>query len=1798
MELINNRYRTIKRTAQEELASIYLVEDLWDKNKKLQLNLLHSRNVTPAVIDYFSAEFIRISSLKNNYILGDFHFNRLTHVNNRRKQDIEYFYANEYIKNLDSLSIHWDDMTFDQLIKIFIDVCRGITYLHIKGHAYEGITIENIMYNPITETVKLKSVATVRIETQLKHKECSEVQSLGLSQTPSELDISIKTDLYDLGVLLLSLLTRKDITLFPARELSNLEVQLTDRPSDLPKLLPIIRELLKEPANILFENVQDIVAQLNKALHTNYHVIEPHLFERLNFHTKLINQEEVFSKIDATIESISRYEISKKSMLLSGSIGAGKTRILQEIEFLYNLKGIDVYSAFTLDNSNGNNSRFWTGMLRKLMMDCDIKVYDEYEADLKVIFPELADKHTVKDEIIPMHKTKHHIVKRIASFVRDSIQDRFTMFLIDNIQLASDFTLKLLLEISDVLQKENTIFILSYNDTELNSSAYFRSFIRGLIRRNEGLHMEVESLTEEETAELIKEALSISYMPVKLARRMYSITDGNPLFINEKLKSFRNRKIIYVNDSTGEWMINLPEVGNYNSIQLPSSLAQVMNDQVEELDSKSRAALEKIAIYTSPKPLEFWKEVLEISLEETVDILQSLINQSILRTVIDDATALYGFKSKMLQRIFNGLLAAEIKQEEYGKAALLLEKQGDIRLYDEMIDHFEQANQPDKVKYYALKNADEMRRMNDINSMFANLKKALIYVQDNQEKIDVLIEIGDKYLERDDKDTAYIYFKQAEDMLEGSDDKALIVALYLRLVEIEIYFVELDVASKYLKQVKEILATKSCAHSKLVFKRVSALYAAYTGELEESKALCLEIIAQAADEVLIAGAKQQLARTYTYVGNKTEEAIELYEAAIAVFERKGYIRELIYCSNGLASIYLEQLHELDIAFDKFTALNELSSEYNYVTGTVLSLISIGVIQAVRGDFQEALTSYRVALEKMSEAKGIKDKKPFLYNNLIRVSLDLNQYDLAEYYFLAFEKDFKQNKYPEIHKVQQYLAYAMFYFAQGMYDEANVYDQLVLDSGMDKRNLTRLYANFRTNVYKLRMKPIGEGKKEFLRILELIKLFHKPDYCLAVLVDFGMMLYNSKDVENIKRVNKIIEEEMLEVPEPTARIKARYYFLRGIVTTNDSREEELLLSLDFAKKELEFTAKIMMELGEGYVRLGHFYLAANYFLESGSISKPIINRVPDKYKLVYVNAKEFAITFYRVSELTEVIIRKSKLDISSAEPIKQVHSLKELGRILQDFNVDTFVEDEHFMDITQRDYRRHISFEYMDMESVVANLSSDTLENIEALLTHLIANTITDSGYVAVEAQNKSCCEVLASVYTGEIEIDQQVLQRVKASGEPVSINMEQKARRAILEGVKQALYIPIFENDYYVKMQEKKTSEHVRDYNHHIIGYLCLESDKIINNLTIEAVHTEMSLLNLLALLIEKQQLQVAASIDKITGALTRKYLEDSLVEHLSMANYTEKPFSIIMCDIDRFKRINDTYGHLTGDNVLTKLSGLIMTELGDRGILGRYGGEEFIVILSDTDLVQALGISEMLREKISEARFLNNDTVITISLGVVSSEQATTMDDIIGKADQALYVAKETGRNKSICWDDKYRNYMQKTNHLTEIITGDEVQDSRVILALVELVEMSNKNISREEKIHEFIGRTIEVVDAQKGCLFRVKNGKVFSEHNRNILQTEQVKKLIYNKELLESTIVNGEANYLVNWEDTEIASINVGLPEWQSNLVIPIKYRDTLLGVIYLVASARVKEFGMKELNVVNVLSNIAATILREHE
>ncbi|MEN2467194.1 diguanylate cyclase [Ornithinibacillus sp. JPR2-1] len=1797
MEIINNRYRLKELIKQEKHVMVYSAYDMRKENKVILLSLLNNEYLPKPLIDFYITRFLDIKRITSKAIIRNYSFNKVFYIDNKRQVDSQYFFTSDYIPRTGDLFQATKNMTFDEIMDCFVEICSAVYSLHLKGFVYGAL-------NPYTirvlkgeghSQVLLTDIATIHME-QLTHAERIEYPVYQSPKVLAGVPEDAESDRYALGVILLALITKTPTIEEPKKQFTPLLENSNDK--RVKQLIPVVKKLLNTENENTYTNLYEVIVDINTVLGTNYSIIKKEEIYGLNLYTKLVGRENEMKTVMRAYEKMIAYQPGKRIFFVQGVNGVGKTRFLREATFLLGLSKASVYASYSLSHTSTDSKEMWIDILRKLIMETDNTIVEKYNTELIKYFPELMDQN-YNDSLnyANEHHTKYRLLNRIAGFINESIQNRPTVMIIDNIHLADEFTIDTFNYLcTEVLENTNLTLVFSCEDRAVSPNSVASEFIYMMKRRPDTETIRMEQLDEQQTGEMIQSILSISFTPKKLSSRIYSQSYGNPLFIKEIIKDLYSRRILYVSEETGRWQIDLPEESeDYNLLDLPNNIEHALVNQLKDLDPEKMDILTSISIFSKPIATHIIEKLLPNTLMVD-EQLEELVNKGILQRLIDDSSYLYDFRSKILKNVVYDRISQQERISKHQLAATSLAELNGMDLeknLDEIIFHFSNARNKEKARIYYLEKAKLMKGRWNTKGQIENLRKALDITVNPVEQTAFYLEIGSLLTDTGDTRLAFEYLEKAERLaLEENHVDHLIMA-YLHLANANHAIYQLAKVREYIEKVEHILTSHPNEAARLEVKRLQAILLTEENQIVEAAALFEELIAECGNKFLeIKGnAYRTLGFIFVHLG-KAEEALEAYHESCKLSEEAQNARAMLLSLNNIGALYAEVYEDYDKAMEYHLEVKQLSEEYGIYTSEVLALINIAEAYLNQFDYNTAFEHFNQGLTK-AERYNLVLERYMLLNYLTQVSLERNNFVDALEYYNKLQVDLQDNPNKGFDIGGYYQTCAKLYQSLGNYVEAERYSQKIIAFHSEHENMMKYTATAQVLINQLR-----EPEQDFddFLVKQIVKVIDKitnKSSSIERLCEAIQHLSRKGKHHQAAELLSMVEDLVSE--DTPYRLKAIYEHAKGIIAFNLDRSCSITYfesSLHLAKisKSKELTARIQADIGNYYFNSKAYYEAAAYYLEAFETIKDLIQQLPDEYKLDYINGRSFSREFYRLNEIKRWIQSEQEQILEQEALVHTVSSLDELIAILNTEQIDFFMENDRFMRNISRNYMEKLSDGIFQPEDLLKQLDSDVSKNLTIIVKFLSGRFLATNGYILSEEKGQQVT-VLSSLDKGtSIPGNIAIFNRVRSTMKPVLLSdrlTHDKVDHQLLEDdIKAILCIPII---------KKVESRPIVGESHQLLGYIYLETDRIVNNFNPSCLEKCMELSNFLALLMEKRQLLITASIDRLTGALTRKYLEDALQNTLDYTRKNGNEFSIIMFDLDKFKGVNDRYGHQIGDKVLKEVSQIILENLDQNSLLGRYGGEEFIIILPSVNIADAQEIAEALRSTVQDHKLLGDKQEITLSMGLASyPEHGQTVRELILKADQALYIAKENGRNNSQVWQKDFDDKVKPANKLTGIISGDEIRDARNVLALVELIQLTNLPITVEEKIYQFLGRMVEIMEAQYGYIVLTEGSSIIKSYGRKSQEEEWVKEHTFNQQIITTVLKEESGMFTIDWEATEKINPVNGLPDWDSILAMPITADGTVKGVMYMSAPARLKEFGADELNVMNVYSELVANII----
>ncbi len=1805
MDLINNRYRITKTLKKQRGSSTYLCSDMWSGNKLIKLHIINSNTISTSLIDYYKNQFISIAGLNSDKIMKNYSFGIVLEIDNKINTEKQYLYSVEYINKSLELLEYIKDMDIFQTMDLFINICEAIHYIHLKGYTYNSLNLGNIVIcqDRGNYKVKLKDIATIRLEADTLIESKKENLQFQIQKTLGFEISDRRPDMYALGVLLLTMLRKQVCKTNPQDELQKcikeLKLGVKDRFEKkemdfLNRLIPIMEKLLTLDEVFSYGSIYDFVKEINESTNCSYSVVDKKILTNLNFHTPIVGRDSDIKSIEEAYNSMAEYKTNKRIFLVEGDSGTGKTRFLEEVKFLLSLKKARVYSSFKLNKVN-DDKYMWEEILRRIILHSDKGIVEKFSSEIIKFVPGILEiENTDFIEGFSDHN-KYRLLNRISEFIGESIKNSPSIIIIDNIHLGNDFTIDVLNYLcNEIINDKNIILVFSYKDTDSIGNKRFTQFMERVNKRSDSDTIHIKNLDHKQTGEMIKNILSIGYIPIKLSKKIHSKTYGNPLFITEVIKELYSNKTIYIED-IGLWHIDVSEGDlDYKELNIPNTIEQVVLNQLKGINEINHRVIEIISVFNNATSLIYLSDLLNIDYKKLESTMEELVNKGILSKQIEDDGHVYDVYNKVLKDIVYDRISNEEKIIKHHRISELLENRinnnSNINL-DELIYHLEKSGDKEKVKKYSIMNAKEKKSLRDVKLAIKNLEKALSYFDENDElrKADLLIEIGKMYVEIEDFSNGMKYFEEAEQLSKSLDDLENQAKAYVGKAEIYIFNLEDKKVLDCLDKTWEILNLIECAEVELQYKYSRAILLVDEEKYTEAIELYHSIIERCGDEYIKIKGNTYRSLAYAYVKiNEFERAIELYKKAVELLYSIGYMRGVLYAINNIGTVYFDNYEDIDTALEYFLKVRDLSKEFEFLSSELLGLSNVGIIFYNRYEYSLAYEYLETALKKALDANYQQDVR-FLFTNLTSLCLDMNNYSKAYYYYkLTIDSSNSANSLFE----NDDSISADVYYTFGKFDEALKYAEKDLIHYKNQKSASKYLSIIRYYLLKILTEKKESYDSYIEEIINTSRQVERIEYKIQELSVMAIILYKKNEHANARRIFSEIERFIDENIYDDCKIP--YYYAKGVMETGEESLSLLNKALSLAKerKNKLFAAKIEIELGDYYYSKNDYYWSITYYLNAFEKIRNLTIDIPDEFRLHFVNNHDYVRFLYRIIYIKEILIDGIYNDksIKWTEDKTKVNSLEELWSLLEDRS-SNFNENKGFMEGLKKQYLSKFDNNILNEKDIMANLGSDIIENIKITLGYLGRKTLASNILVVLEGE-KEDLEIIASMKQGgSIPKNKQIFEKAKLLMEAILISsrLDNDHDPSFLnEDMKGCMCIPIAIG--YSQFSTHKEKKNSKKGTSRVLGYLYLETDNILNNFNHDTLIECITFINYIAFMCEKYELRKIASIDKLTEAFTRKYLEDEIKDLIEVSNESEGKFSLILYDLDKFKNVNDRFGHQTGDEVLRKVSKIVMDNIPETSILGRYGGEEFVITLPDVDSNEALVLADEIREKIYKNEILGEKVTISVSMGIATYPiHGDSTKDLIEKADQALYSAKEDGRNRCEIWNTNIKNKTKPLDKLDGILTGNSTQDAKNVLAIVETIQLFKTNLDEKEKIYIYLGRIMETVGSQYGYLFFLENGNIVERHGRKYQEEEWITDYNYNEDIVKRVIENKQGICMIDWDDVNQKDLIAGLPMWNSILALPVIQKDEVKAIIYLMVSTKVKEFGINDLNIASVFSNI---------
>ncbi|EOD01662.1 diguanylate cyclase [Caldisalinibacter kiritimatiensis] len=1801
MELLNERYKIEDVYKEEENGVVYIARDLFESNKRILLKLLNNDIRNKKVVDYFIENYIFLSSIRHSFILSSYSSDIVKTIDNKRVNKKQYFYTKEYTEAI-TLSEILKELSLTDIYEIIRQVCIVLSYLHFRGINYQYLNPENIFI--IKESneikVKLRDIATITEKKIIKS--FSEYNNYFIAPEIKEgfEDKNTKSDVYSLGMLVYLLFTKSKgyydrmQLLNSVKEKLNYELQI--------ELVELVGSMIENDPKRRLDDFKEVIDLFNKLCMKEYPYFYKAQREKLNFKHKIIGRDNEISRFLKINEQFEKRKFNKKMLTINGDSGLGKTRLLKEFEFRLRMQGKRVYFNRISDVDIGELKPI-IKILRQILKECKDGLINKYGCELVKIIPEIRFTNNIKSTpILSGNREKLRLYNRIMRFIVDSVEDEPIYILLDDIHNADIETIRLIDYIVRNNEEYPLFFVLTYNEHKLRERMDLKKYVKAWFELEKVESIKVSRLNLQETAELTKNILGISFKPIVFSTRIMKETNGNPRFIEEVIKNLNVIGELFI-DVNGDWET---DTKNYWDIYIPSDIDEVIKNQVDLLDEGLYEVAKIISVFNTSVSKYILRRVMRIDKDKLDSIIEKLVSMKLLDEMVEDWGYTYDYYNKKIKKYIYHKIPSEERIQlhktisEHLEELFKEESKGNI---DELIHHFTLSKQREKAVDYAIKFAKKMQGLlvsSQSILLWENAYNLLMDI-DSINKLEIQVNLGKLYSQQGRNNKALDIYNKAIKLATKLNKKNYIILCKNNISEIYYRKNALDKAEQYAVEAKklaeEIDDTKGYLKATVLLNRVKFLRGENDGIINNTLKN-IDIAMKAKQYFYVGHFYNQLGVAYM-LKNSINEAENYLKKSVEYFNKSGETLESNMPINNIGVMYSDYFGDLDKAMEYFQKGLEVCRKYDNIQHEITFLINIGGIRIRKHQYADALEDMKKAAQL---ADDIEDhNNMFLINlNIALIYLYMAEYDKCFKYYKILKSDYS-NMTIDPQNVSRYFGFlSCFYFEFGEWDKAIEYSKKTIESDIELD--LNMYIKVETVLQLSKFYKTGVLDKKKVNEVRLKYRYTKFEgekresllmFAHSAIINGDLALAREL-LEEDKKISESFTSEVLERKRNLLKI---YSDKNNIDNLYDKLSE--LLNECKCQYCYKYKPIINRVLGDIKFRQQEYYEAVKHYVLAIDGIFRLAKQIPNEsLKLKYIKTKGIDKIKKRIDKVKGIIFENKGIFDTFEE------SNNHKSEDYFDFTglVKLFEKDNKFK-ATFLDVDINTSTNLKSIDDVITKITNDYEYNLNMILRFIVEQTFAKRGYILYDNESSESLEILASTNNEEITDDiEYIISRVKQSRKGLLINnsFDRKENNFLLplsDVTKSIICVPIMKNikrKENVALDRRKSSDLVE--TDEIIGYIYLETDNLFNRFDNIRYNIVCTLANLAFINIENYKLKISNSIDKMTGVYTRKYFDRVYNKIFNIANSEKASFALIMIDIDKFKNVNDTFGHQKGDEILSSIGNILLNNVRETDLVARYGGEEFAILLPDTGKEGANKVAEKIRKKVEQANLINDNYPLTISLGVsVFPDHSRFKDELVERADQALYHAKETSRNKSVMWTNEISNSTDRLDKLAGIVTGNTVQDQRNVLVIVELINLLQQKLSVEDKIYKYLGRLIEYLAASEGILFILnQENNIDKIYARKRFKDEWETEPRFNKKIIDRVIYNRKGEFLIDWDDIGNIDIVTGNPDWQSIIVVPLINDGTLKGVLQLSVPIKEKEFDYNSYNFVKTASTMLAAVI----
>lgn len=1674
--LLTAGYETVEELFNNDATVIYRAQRIADKKnviiKTLNKNFPSSKEIARVKREFeFSKYLTGIEGVRQVY--------ELLEDNNSLMLISEDFGGHPLKKLFLERDNNSQEIDIEERLAIAVKMANAISHIHQHGIIHKDIPPDNIVYNAKTEQVKIIDfgISSLSSSEQLGFQNHNELEGKLDYMSPEQTGrinktIDHRSDLYSFGITLFQLFTSvlpfkgcKGIELVHAHIAKN-PVSAQQLNSRLPlSLTKIIARLLSKMADERYQTAKGLshdlalcLQQLKRNSETDFSLGELDKPTKLQLHQHLYGREEEVKLLLNSFKQVSQN--GSEIVLISGLSGTGKSALVNEVHRpLTEKNGIFISGKFEQNQKNIPFSAW-----RQVFSSLAIFILKENKETLEywraLIQNALGDNGQVLIDTIPRFEliighqpaapplsgtqAQHRFNYVINQFINTiALAKHPLVIFIDDWQWADKASLDLLESIVKEDTSESLLFIGAYRDNEISTTHAFSLTLEAIKRspiQCEYIH--IDNLLLADIENLVSDAMQNANKVQELSKLVYDKTQGNAFFAIQFLEMLEHKHLLQFDLQQNGWSW---EMDKLNDLNITNNVVELMVDKIKQLPETSQQALKYAACIGNKFQLAELAHILNISVEQARADTNLPIKEGILRY----AKNTYSFIHDHVQQAAYSIFSEQNRIEVHYKIALtLLEK---------------------------LSGKEQEEHLYDI---VRHLNIGKQHITSNKEK-KILSRLNFQAGKRAIQVTAYSaaiehFIIAIEALLDNCWDKeshTTTIALYTQAAETAYLLNQFDLMEAWLEKVLNKAKTpiekaQAWAIRLQAYTAQNRLSEAVTASLSALKVLGIEIPHKPNDFQVI----YHLIKTkYTLRGHTPQELLSL-----PPMENPQQLLAMNILGLTIPAAYWTSPNLVAMIIFKLTQ-NSVIKGYAPISGYAFSWWGITEC-AMLGNIDSGFDFGELGI-KLAQTNNLYLQQPIFFSGWM-----INNYKhplkdsiaiLNNAYSISLEKgDFEYASYALNNKVQHklHLGEPLNQLLPEMKKSHQTLKQLKMASSQFWHDICW---QLTLNLSELEEAPSLLAGKAYDEAKHLPQHLKENDASTLFFLYFSKLMQSyllndtSQALVNIQKIKPYLKAGM-----GTFQHRLFYFYesltLLAHIEKSSYKKVFILIKVRANQRKLKNWAKYSPEN-----HLHHWHLVQAEYMRvlnkanqavteyNRAIELASINNFIHEEALSYELFTKFHIRHNQKRFAQHDLIQAHYLYSQWGERGKAQQLEKQYANSYPQILSYSHSKQTHGLVIGQLYTQQAHSEGYSSIRSLSTQLDLESIIKSSQLISSEIvfSDLIKTLSKIIIENAGAQRFLMLKIIDNNPVVEAESILINEKVISNPIDYNKHTTDKPAFPESLanfvlrtQQSVTIDDileddnFQHDSYFKTNAAK-SVFCGPILHQgqLTGIIYLENAALAGVFTNERIELIQLLASQAAISIENsklysnlenkviertQQLEVAnkqltllATTDNLTTLSNRRQFNERIELEVGRAKRNQEPVSLLLCDVDYFKKFNDCYGHVDGDDCLKRI-GQVFNQLFNRtaDLPARYGGEEFAVILPATNEVEAIKMAEKLCKDVQQLKIPHKKNtehnIVTISVGChtftpsVNEDVNPQVESLLRQADKALYQAKESGRN------------------------------------------------------------------------------------------------------------------------------------------------------------------------------------------